>query len=444
MTTSSSDWSAVERAFVAKSGRDASYPGEKVKVVEVMNVYELGQIVAVAFLEWVQANPAGVIALPTGRTPEYFIKTLDRFRANWGKPELVAELSALGFVPSASFPETKGLTFVMLDEFFPIAPDHRNAFCNYISSYYVTPMGIPTERMLTFDLVRQGVLTQPELEETFAGINVDLSLLTREPSGPAEAKQKAVLDKVQRFCDDFEKRVAALGGIGLFLGGIGPDGHIAFNQEGSDHGCRTRLVNFNYPTAAAAAGDLGGIEIARGKAAMTIGLATITANPQAKIIIMAAGEGKAEVVRSAIEDAPSPERPASCLHAHAGARFYLTHGSAGTLSARRAQDLSKISVSCVDWALSHLAGTDQAEGMNESHMVVPPHDYVLAETLIYAVSRKAKTPVHLLTEASKLELLPEARSRPAWLDDPLNFRIIVACAARRLREKVCVCVCACV
>ena len=430
------DWSAVERAFLTKSGRDAEYPGEKIKIVEVMNVYELGQLVAISFLEWVQKNPTGVIALPTGRTPEYFIKTLDRYRANWGKQDLVAELRALGFEPGPTFPQTSQLTFVMLDEFFPMPPDHRNAFCNYINSYYVTPMGIPPERVLTFDLVRQGVLTKPELEETFAARDVDLTLLSREPTNAVETKCEEVLGKVSKFCEDFEKRVAALGGIGLFVGGIGPDGHIAFNQEGSALNSPTRLVNFNYPTAAAAAGDLGGIEIARGKAAMTIGLATITANPNCKIIIMAAGEGKAEVVRAAIEDAVSPERPASVLHSHRGARFYLTHGSAGTLSARRAQALSKIGVNCVDWALSHLAGTDQTAGMNEAHMVIPPKEYISAEMLIYAVSRKAKIPVHLLTDATMLELVAEAKSRPSWLNDPLNFRVIVACAARRLREKV--------
>lgn len=61
----------------------------------------------------------------------------------------------------------------------------------------------------------------------------------------------------------------------IILGGIGPDGHIAFNQQDQPLDSRTRLVNFNYPTAAAAAGDLGGIEKARGKAAVTIGLNTI-------------------------------------------------------------------------------------------------------------------------------------------------------------------------
>ena len=50
--------------------------GEHIKTIEVTNVYDLGKLVALRFLEWVSAHPDGVIALPTGRTPEYFIKTL--------------------------------------------------------------------------------------------------------------------------------------------------------------------------------------------------------------------------------------------------------------------------------------------------------------------------------------------------------------------------------
>lgn len=86
------------------------------------------------------------------------------------------------------------------------------------------------------------------------------------------------------------------------MGGLGPDGHIAFNMPGSVHDCPCRLVSLNYPTAAAASGDLGGIEFARNKLAITIGLGTITSKgADATIIIMAAGDGKAKVVAEALE-----------------------------------------------------------------------------------------------------------------------------------------------
>jgi glucosamine-6-phosphate deaminase len=176
---------------------------------------------------------------------------MERFRSQWGKPELVAELTASGFVPGPTFPETSGLTFVMLDEFFPMSSTHRNSFCNYISTFYLPPLRIPAEQVLNFDLINQGVITEEEIT-LLNGHNVDLTLLERDAVDAGEAERKAVLVKVQAFCDQFEKRVRDLGGIGFFLGGIGPDGHIAFNQEGSSHDSTTRLVNFNYPTAAAA------------------------------------------------------------------------------------------------------------------------------------------------------------------------------------------------
>ena len=101
-----------------------------------------GQLVAISFLEWCTANPCGLVALPTGRTPEYFIKTLERYRVQWGEAGLVNELTALGYSPSDTFPDLSKLTFVMLDEFFPISTEHRNSFCNYIRSFYIGPLGI--------------------------------------------------------------------------------------------------------------------------------------------------------------------------------------------------------------------------------------------------------------------------------------------------------------
>jgi len=141
----------------------------------------------------------------------------------------------------------------------------------YIRTYYVDLLGVSPENVLTFDLVSEGVITTEEMN-LFSHPVVDLTLLHRAAATPAEEALKAVLVKVTDYCNTYEARVASLGGIGFFLGGIGPDGHIAFNQQGDKLDSTTRLVNFNYPSAAQAAGDLGGIEISRGKAAITIGL----------------------------------------------------------------------------------------------------------------------------------------------------------------------------
>src|SRR5260370_42468094 len=101
---------------------------------------------------------------------------------------------------------------------------------------------------------------------------------------------------------EYESRIRSLGGIGFFLGGIGPDGHIAFNVRGSSFYSVTRLTGTNYETQAAAAGDLGGIEISRNRLVITIGLATITYNPTATVIILASGHAKSSVVPPATEE----------------------------------------------------------------------------------------------------------------------------------------------
>ena len=115
MSTSAS-LSSVERAFVQMSGRRESYDCERIITIEVQNIYELGKLVALRFLEWVNVNPTGVIALPTGRTPEYFIKTLEHYKANWTTREVQEEVAGFGF---DGFPDTSRLTFVMLDEVRP-------------------------------------------------------------------------------------------------------------------------------------------------------------------------------------------------------------------------------------------------------------------------------------------------------------------------------------
>ena len=71
---------------------------------------------------------------------------------------------------------------------------------------------------------------------------------------------------MDEFCTEYEAKIREMGGIGFFLGGIGPDGHIAFNVQGSDLYSTTRLCEPNYETRAAAATDLGGIEVARDRA----------------------------------------------------------------------------------------------------------------------------------------------------------------------------------
>jgi glucosamine-6-phosphate deaminase len=137
---------------------------------------------------------------------------------------------------------------------------------------------------------------------------------------------------IDNWCVNYENAVREKGGIGFFLGGIGPDGHIAFNTRGSDLFSTTRLTQTNYETQAQAAGDLGGIEISRNRLVITIGLETITYNPEGVAIIFAAGEAKGDVIKNALENEPQNLYPATVLGKLKNSRFFITKGAAVSLS----------------------------------------------------------------------------------------------------------------
>ncbi len=136
---------------------------------------------------------------------------------------------------------------------------------------------------------------------------------------------------IDNWCSNYEIKIREKGGIGFFLGGIGPDGHIAFNTRGSDHYSTTRLTSTNFETQAVAAADLGGIEISKNRLVITIGLETITFNPDVVAIIIAAGEAKAQIVKLSLESEPTNIYPATVLQRVSNSRFYLTKGAASRL-----------------------------------------------------------------------------------------------------------------
>ena len=166
----------------------------------------------------------------------------------------------------------------------------------------------------------------------FPGGAIDLHLRHRDPSTDLEKKQQESIYLIDQWCNEYEEKIRDIGGIGFFLGGIGPDGHIAFNVRGSDHNSTTRLMETNFETQAAAAVDLGGIEISRNRLVITIGLGTITLNENATSIIIAAGEAKASIVQKTLESSPDVKYPATVLQRLKNSRFYLTKGASKALT----------------------------------------------------------------------------------------------------------------
>ncbi|AFH49008.1 Hypothetical protein IALB_1298 [Ignavibacterium album JCM 16511] len=333
--------SKVEEYYLDQSGRELIYkPTEKIPVIQVPNFPELGKMTALRFIEWMQENPGGVISLPTGKTPEHFIKWVAHFLKNWDKENVVNELKKVGLDPGNK-PDITSFRFVQIDEFYPIDTNQHNSFYYYIQKFYFSNWGLDRNKALFMNINEIPTPNNLTLDEIFPDQIVDLSLRTRWASTTLERLQKQTIEIVDQFCTDYEKKIREMGGIGFFLGGIGPDGHIGFNVMGSDHYSTTRLIPTNYETQAAAATDLGGIEIARKRLVITIGLDTITHNPDATAIIIAAGEAKANIVRDSIQNERTNKYPATVLQRLKNARFYLTNGAAFRLIERRYFDVAK-------------------------------------------------------------------------------------------------------
>ncbi|MGZ2369524.1 glucosamine-6-phosphate isomerase [Ancylomarina sp. YFZ004] len=321
--------SKVEQAFYELSG--VQEITSKIPYVEVDNFPKLGLMASLRFLEWAEQNPQGVISLPTGKTPEYFIKYTQYLLENWNNNKGLDIRSKYG-LGSMAKPDLRGLEFVQIDEFYPIDPAQHNSFYNYVMNYYIKGFGLEKDNSLLINSNEIPLVDNKHFLEVFPDYNIDLSLRYRDPKSVVEEMQQKSIFMVDNWCTGYEQQIREKGGIGFFLGGIGPDGHIAFNTRGSDHYSTTRLTKTNFETQAVAAGDLGGIEVSRTRLVITIGLDTITHNPDAVSIIFAAGEAKADIVKGSLESEPDAIYPASVLQRQKNSRFYLTTGAACKLT----------------------------------------------------------------------------------------------------------------
>ena len=107
---------------------------------------------------------------------------------------------------------------------------------------------------------------------------------------------------------DYEKKIKSSGGIDIQLLGIGANGHIGFNEPGSNLNSITRLVKLDYKTRKDARFDFNGIKNVP-SSAITMGVKTILSSK--RIILLAWGLGKSEAVKSAVESRQNVKIPAS-------------------------------------------------------------------------------------------------------------------------------------
>ncbi|CAF0747842.1 unnamed protein product [Adineta steineri] len=101
-------------------------------------------------------------------------------------------------------------------------------------------------------------------------------------------------------CNEYEKAIQQVGGVELFVGGIGPDGHIAFNEPGSSLVSRTRVKTLAQDTIIANARFFGNDIKKVPTSALTVGVGTVM--DAKEVLILISGTSKAYALHMAIEE----------------------------------------------------------------------------------------------------------------------------------------------
>ena len=236
------------------------------------SVFVARQIAALVRLKQQQKQPC-VLGLATGSTPK----------------SLYAELVRMHREEKLSFRHV--ITF-NLDEYYPIDNDALQSYNRFMKTHF-------------FDQV--DILPK----------NIHI------PNG--ETKK----EDIKEHCRRYERMIKDAGGIDLQILGIGNNGHIGFNEPGSGIYSKTRLITLDNSTRIANAYEFANIsEVPR--LAITMGISTILQSR--KIILMAWGSAKAQVLKKAVEDDDTEQVPASLLQNHDDVTFVVDEAAAAELT----------------------------------------------------------------------------------------------------------------
>lgn len=228
--------------------------------VRVVESYEaMSREAADAIQRTVEATPEVAITVPTGQTPLGMYEELVR-RVKAGSLDL-------------------GQTHIFcLDDYLGQSRHDEASLTRWLYEAFLVPAGIPQEHIH------------------------EVPSMASDPEAAANA---------------YEQEIAARGGLELAVVGLGPNGHVAFNEPGSSPDSRTRVVELTRQSREQSADYWEG-EAAIPERAITMGLGTILS--ARNIVLIVSGASKAEVVRRSLEEPPTLDVPASWLQ-QAGERL---------------------------------------------------------------------------------------------------------------------------
>lgn len=184
----------------------------------------------------------------------------------------------------------KNVVTFNMDEYVGIAEDHPESYHSFMHKHLFQHIDIPKENIN----ILNG--NAPDLDEE---------------------------------CRNYEAKIKKYGGIKLFLGGIGPDGHIAFNEPGSSLASRTRIKSLNHDTIIANArffdGDISKVP----STALTVGVGTVM--DAEEVIILITGHNKAHALKKVVEEGINHMWTVSMLQMHQYAILVCDEGATAEL-----------------------------------------------------------------------------------------------------------------
>lgn len=136
-------------------------------------------------------------------------------------------------------------------------------------------------------------------------------------------------EDLEAECEAYEKKIVAAGGIDLFLGGVGEDGHLAFNEPYTSLSSRTHVQNLNYDTLLVNSRFFGGDINLVPKQALSVGIATVL--DAKEVLIEAFGHKKARAVGAAVEGPMTHTCTVSALQNHPDGVILVDELAAGEL-----------------------------------------------------------------------------------------------------------------
>ncbi len=263
---------------------------EKIPTVYYPSSSEACRVLAVEVASLIRQKQAegrpAVLGLATGSTPVPFYRELIRMHREEG----------LSFRNVITF---------NLDEYYGLERQHHESYYRFMREQLFDHIDLPDKQ-----------------------INIPPGTVAR--------------DEVYAACQDYENRIADAGGIDLQILGIGRTGHIGFNEPGSTQDSPTRMITLDKITREDAARDFLGIENVP-RFALTMGVGTIL--KARRIVLLAWGENKANIVAEAVEGLMTDAVSASFLQSHPNAQFILDEGAARSLTRLKRPWL----VGTVDW-----------------------------------------------------------------------------------------------